>query len=239
MTKRESPTSSDPEPTPRRGGPGGVFEEPSRRTDRVAIGILGALVVGLGLAFAFRAIPSGTKARTPAEKKYEELVIRNEVRPEMVGFKSDPRSVIQMAPRVRKPGTTSRRLRPLGHRGVRVVDVRGGEPRGESGRGRARRERPAWTPRPRTPVPAHAKYGEDLAPQRATPLVRVLSEPSGQPVEIDGVRFGATPVSRPVPRDASSVNVRILGPGYREVQERLSPDANGDFVLFSVLQPET
>jgi serine/threonine-protein kinase len=92
------------------------------------------------------------------------------------------------------------------------------------------RQQPAEAPRVAEPAPvvrAEAEPVQAGRPEREEPQpvrLKVLSEPAGALVEVDGKHYGATPMDLPLPPDAQPVKVALKLDGYEPQEHQVSAD---------------
>ena len=71
----------------------------------------------------------------------------------------------------------------------------------------------------------------------ATPMLSIVTTPSGAIVDIDGVVYGRTPLIMPSPRNESSLSVTLKKPGHKTHAEVLTRNEAGHFSLNVKLKP--
>ncbi|MBK8011913.1 MAG: PEGA domain-containing protein [Deltaproteobacteria bacterium] len=202
-----------------------------RVSDRVWVVVFSFIFVGLAVAFLLRGERQPRPVPDSTRPTMASIAVRSKENPKVIGFTRDPREAMPRIVRERAPGRKRADRKPVGRSRSWAKFDR------EMARRVARGPQVAWSPRARTPVPKDAKYPDDPPPERAAPIMRVLSEPPGQPVFVDGVVVGATPISRRMAPDPTSVEVRVGGIGYEEVRKTLTPDERGDYVMSVALRP--
>ncbi len=94
------------------------------------------------------------------------------------------------------------------------------------------------TPPPPDPPPT-PKIASDPTPEvrkATTPLLSVLSNPSGAQVEINGTIYGTTPLIQPSPPNVKSLSIRLLKSNFRTYETVLTPNEAGHFNLSANLE---
>ncbi len=104
------------------------------------------------------------------------------------------------------------------------------------------RKRPAPPARPARPAERNRSNRREEQPQptvrkAATPMLSVVTVPSGALVEIDGVIYGRSPLIMPSPKDRSSLDVTLKLDDHQPWNGRLRPNRAGHFNLNVELEP--
>ncbi|MCB9653369.1 MAG: PEGA domain-containing protein [Deltaproteobacteria bacterium] len=95
-------------------------------------------------------------------------------------------------------------------------------------------------PKPTTGIPKNntggRKYASDPPPKQPTPVLRVVSVPSGIPVTVNGSPAGTTPIARRVPITESSWTIAIRAVGYAPFEQEARPGPDGDYFVRAVMK---
>jgi hypothetical protein len=101
------------------------------------------------------------------------------------------------------------------------------------------RKRPAPPARPaeRTRSNRRDEQPQPTVRKAATPMLSVVTVPSGALVEIDGVIYGRSPLIMPSPKDRNSLDVTLKLDDHQPWNGRLRPNRAGHFNLNVELEP--
>ena len=94
-------------------------------------------------------------------------------------------------------------------------------------------------PKPKPAAKAASKVVPPPAPETrkaTTPILSILSIPSGARVEIDGTIYGTTPLIQPSPPKVKSLSIRLLKDNYKSFETVLTPNEAGHFNLNATLE---
>ncbi len=71
----------------------------------------------------------------------------------------------------------------------------------------------------------------------STPMLTIVSTPSGAMVNIDGLVYGETPLIKPGPRDKAALSITLNLEGYRKYSRIVTRNEAGHFSLNVRLEP--
>jgi hypothetical protein len=101
---------------------------------------------------------------------------------------------------------------------------------------------PKAPPQPQPPPPkveappvSREPAGEETR-KATTPILSILSNPSGARVEIDGTIYGTTPLIQPGPSKVKRLSIRLLKDNYKIYETVLTPNEAGHFNLNATLE---
>lgn len=83
------------------------------------------------------------------------------------------------------------------------------------------------------PQPKIVKKAAEVS---ATPMLTILTKPTGGTVEVNGVPMGKAPVIKPAPKDARLLEVVVELDGYRRYVKQIAPSEAGHFTLTAKLE---
>jgi hypothetical protein len=208
---------------------------PEKSSSKLVLGIVGALMAIVGIAFAV--VPDGKTQEEIAKREGRQAWEMSESgkrpyfsykdriqieHPEMiVRAPIATGEAIQPAPPPENPAPPKLRHAPLTKAPAptpKEGDVRYGFERTQQ------------------PKRAYDNYDATWEKGNGIPMLMVFSEPRGMSVDVDGRIAGVTPLLRALPKDTKRVKVRLYGAGFKEVEQTVTPNQIEQFRVGVTMQ---